>query len=248
MSKVFDWIVSLVYTHQFGSDNQRTELAQDLLKSILNDRLSGLYCIDLGSFDELYDTMNINQETYPRNQYGSYHLYKYGMSKDIYARLKQHQNKANGYAQWSDKVSLKWLILMSDSQLSEAESLLAEKFKAKGLSFDYTDRDGKRHTELVAVGPRDEAKVKTIYKQTITYFPSKENDLYKLIEDMHTQHELDGLKRERDITLKLHQQELTILEHESTIKMHQQDLMVQSLTHQNEMLKMQLTLSKHNLL
>jgi hypothetical protein len=46
MSKVLDWIQTLVYVHQFGSPVERNELAQGLLKTILNDKVSGLYYID----------------------------------------------------------------------------------------------------------------------------------------------------------------------------------------------------------
>ena len=56
---LFNWLCDLFYVHKFGSYEERSELAQDLLKTILNDKLSGLYCISLGTFNELYDTMNI---------------------------------------------------------------------------------------------------------------------------------------------------------------------------------------------
>ena len=109
--KLFDWLVNLFYIHQFGSYEERNELAQDLLKTILNDKSSGLYCIDLGTFDKLYDTMNISREQYPPEQYDKYHIYKFGLSKDLGVRLTQHQNKSNGYGRWSDKITLKWMIL-----------------------------------------------------------------------------------------------------------------------------------------
>ena len=251
MVKVFDWILNLVYVHQFGSHTERTELAQDMLKTILNDRMSGLYCIDLGTFDDLYDTMNISRETYPPEQYGKYHLYKYGLSRDISTRVTQHQNKKDGYGRWSSKVSLKWMILLSDSQLSEGEGLLAEKFKAKGLSFAYTDGSGKTHNELIAVGPKDESKVKTIYKQTVSYFPSKENGLCKLIAEMQVQHELDLLKMEYNCSKQLTvANEATAGANKNAIKAaHETELLrsemkVQSLKHQNEMLQMQLKMAQ----
>lgn len=246
--KLFDWLQHLFYVNKFGSVDERTELAQDLLKSVLNDRLSGLYCIDLGSFEELYDAMSISQETYPPEQYNKYRLYKYGMSKDIYARLKQHQNKTSGYGRWCNNVSLKWMVLMSDSQLPEAESLLAEKFKAKSLSFDYTDHDGKRHTELVSVGPRDDAKVKAIYKQTISYFPSRENDLCKHMEEMRTHHELALLKLEYDFSTKLNSANDLANGYRHENELLKSEMTVQSLTYRNEMLQMQLKMSQANLL
>jgi hypothetical protein len=249
--KLFDWLQNLFYVHQFGSHEERNELAQDILKTILNDRMSGLYCIDLGTFNDLYDTMNISRETYPPETYGNYHLYKYGLSKDISTRLTQHQNKKDGYGRWSTKVSLKWMVLLSDSQLSEGEGLLAEKFKAKGLSFAYTDESSKAHNELIMVSPRDESKVKTIYKQTVSYFPSKENSLCKLIAEMQVQHELDLLKLEYNYSKQLTaaNESTTKAQYETQLikVQYETQLEIQSLKHQNELLQMQQKLSKLNL-
>jgi len=96
------------------------------------------------------------------------------------------------------------MVLLSDSQLHGAEGLLSEKFKAKGLSFEYTDATGKAHNELIAVGPKDDTKVKTIYKQVLSHFPSKENDLCKLMAEMQVDHELALLKLESESAKKLH--------------------------------------------
>lgn len=93
--------------------------------------------------------------------------------------------------------------MLSESQLSEAEGLLSEKFKSKGLSFNYVDSDGICRNELIAVAPKDESKVIQIYKQTLSYFPSKENDLCKLMAEMQTNHELALLKLEHEYTKQL---------------------------------------------
>ena len=255
MVKVFDWIKNIVFVHQFGSYSERNDLAHDLLKSILNDRLSGLYAMDLGTFYELYDTMNICKENYPPEQYGKYRLYKFGLSKDISTRLTQHQNKTDGYGRWSDKVVLKWMVLLSDSQLHGAEGLLSEKFKAKGLSFEYIDATGKAHNELIAVGPKDDSKVKAIYKQVLSCFPSKENDLCKLMAEMQVQHELDLLKLEHDYTKKLHaaedatQQATTANEMnqlKATIEFNQlkATIEIQQHLHENAMLQMELKMAR----
>lgn len=230
--KLFDWLCNLFYVHKFGSHDERSELAQDLLKTILNDKLSGLYCISLGTFSELYDTMNICKETYPPETYSKHNIYKFGLSKDISTRLTQHQNKSTGYGRWSDKVSLKWMILLSDSQLSEAEGLLSEKFKSKGLSFNYVDVDGISRNELIAVGPKDDNKVKTIYKQTLSYFPSKENDLCKLMAEMQTNHELSLLKMEHHYTKQLNdvKMEAALAKHETDIAKKDIEILMLKLT------------------
>jgi predicted GIY-YIG superfamily endonuclease len=210
MSKVLDWIQTLVYVHQFGSPVERNELAQGLLKTILNDKVSGLYYIDLGTIEELSDSMGITNEylqninsTYSLSKCAKYRVGKYGISNDISTRLTQHQNQKSGYGQWTNNIQIKFIAMISETQLYEAESLLKNMFKAKEYSFQYTDPNGKQHNELVLVGPKDDNKLKTIYKQILTFFPSKENELCKLIADSQTKFEHTLLKLEYDYEMKL---------------------------------------------
>ena len=219
--KLFDWFAHLFYVHQFGSHEERNELAQSLFKQVLNDKLAGLYNIDLGTFNDLYDSMNISRETYPPEKYGSYHLYKFGLSKDISARLTQHQNKTSGYGRWSKHVLLKWVILIPDSKLSAAETMLSEKLNSAKLSFEYTDCDGKNHTELFAIDPtKHEAKVKGIYKQIISHYPTKENHICDLINSLQTTHDLaiSELHREYEKKLNSHDKKLSDV-NESKLKL-----------------------------
>jgi hypothetical protein len=102
------------------------------------------------------------------------------------------------------------------------------------------------------VGPKDETKVKTIYKQTVNYFPSKEIDLYKLIADMQTQTELTTLKMEYEYSKQLTAANESIMkaQHETVAAQTENQLLrsemkVQALMHQNEILE--LKLSKLNL-
>jgi hypothetical protein len=107
---MFNWILDLVYTHKFGSTEEREELSKDLLKCILNEKLSGLYYINLGTFNELYDNMNISKEEYPPDVYGNFNIGKYGLSEDVNNRYKQHSNKKDGYGKFSSNIDFKWMI------------------------------------------------------------------------------------------------------------------------------------------
>ncbi len=205
VSMVFDWIQTLIYTHQFGSAEERAELAHDLFKSVLNDKLSGLYCIDLGTIEEVALRMGIDDtqlqavnDQYSLNKCGQFRLCKFGLSNDISTRIVQHQNKKDGYGRWSRSVSLKWMILLSPSQLHEAEKLLSNLLTAKNYSFEYLDDRGKKHNELILYGPKDELKIRSIYKQILGLFPSKENELCKLIEETQSKCEHAILKMEHE--------------------------------------------------
>ena len=190
--KLFNWLLNLFYIHQFGSYEERNELARSMFNQVLNDTLSGLYCIDLGTFNDLYDSMNISRETYPPEKYGKYRVCKFGLSKNISTRLTQHKNKKSGYGRWCSDVQFKWLILVSPSQLSNAEGILSSLLKADGYTFNHsTNNHG--HRELIMFHPAKEEKVRIIYRQVLDLYPFEENKLSKALEDTQSRFE-DKLK------------------------------------------------------
>jgi hypothetical protein len=239
--KLFDWLQNLFYVHQFGSREERNELARSLFKQVLNDQLAGLYCIDLGIFNDLYDTMNISRETYPPETYGNYRVCKFGLSENISTRLTQHKNKKSGYGQWSNEVELKWLILLSPSHLSKAEQILSNLLKANGFMFDHTD-DNKIHKELIMFSPAKEHKIKQIYRQVLDLYPSKENDLSKALEDAQ-----NNFETKVNLIQSTADNAIMKAQHDTQLNKVEFQLEVQSLKHQNEMLHMQLKLAKLNL-
>ena len=190
MMKTMDWISCLVYTHQFGSDEERESLAKDLFKHVLNEGISGLYYVDIGELNDLYDTMQISREQYPPEEYGKSHIAKVGLAQDIRDRVKDHHNKKSGYARWSKKLDHKWSVMLSPSQLSSAEKRLKLHLKAEDFTFDYVDPSGAKHIELIMVHPNRVSKVKTIYKELLKLYPSKENELAEALSNCEDRHQL----------------------------------------------------------
>ena len=248
--KLFDWLQNLFYVHQFGSYEERNELARSMFKQVLNDRLAGLYCVYLGTFNDLYDSMNISRETYPPEQYGKYLVCKFGLSENIATRLTQHKNKTSGYGQWSTEVVLKWLILVSPSQLSKAEVILSSLLKASEFTFDHTD-ESKSHRELIMFDPLKEHKVKQIYRHVLDLFPSKENDLSKALEDaessFQTKVNLIQANADKMVMKAQHEAKMiqtaadnAIMKAQHETQMIKAELTVQSQSHQIEMLQSKL--------
>lgn len=77
--------------------------------------------------------------------------------------------------------------------------------------------DGEQYVSAVA--PKDESKVIQIYKQTLSYFPSKENDLCKLMAEMQTNHKLALLKLEHEYTKQLNDAKM-----ETVVAKHKTDM------------------------
>jgi hypothetical protein len=206
-----DWIIGLVYKHKFGSKTERVELAKELTKDfskhMLNKSISGLYYVDIGELNDLYDTMQISRETYPPEAFGNYHIAKFGLGEDIFSRVKDHKNAKSGYARWSKSVEHKWSVMVSPSQLSGAEKHLKTMLKANGFTFDYTDPFDKKHIELVMVAPMDEPKLKGIYRDLLKLFPSKENELAEALSSAEERHNLSLMSLKLDYERKLRKAE-----------------------------------------
>jgi hypothetical protein len=221
---MFNWILDLVYTHKFGSTDEREELSKDLLKCILNEKLSGLYYINLGTFNELYNNMNISKEEYPPDVYGSFNIGKY----------KQHSNKKDGYGKFSSNIDFKWMILLSPSNLPKAESLLKNLLKSDGFNFDY-NADNKNHTELIMFNPSKGLRLKKIFRQVSELFPSKENELNKIIEDSKEKYEnlLNTQRLESELVIQ-------------SLK-NKSELDIQNANHKIELLEMRLQFTEFRL-
>jgi len=227
LMKTVDWMIEIFYTHQFGSQEERQSLSKDLLKMILNDDMPGLYFMHLGTFNDLYDSMNISRETYPPDTYGTHTVGKFGLTKNISTRSAQHKNKKNGYGQWSDNIDLKWLILLPPSQLPSAEKLLSRLLGADGYTFPHIDESDKKHVELIMFPAKKELHVKKIYKQVLSLYPSKENELAQAIEDNRTQFEHELLRRDYDHMVELTEKDVAIRDEreKATAAQHKVDML-----------------------
>ena len=241
-----DWVVNLAYKHKFGTKIERIELAKELTqnfyKHMLNKNISGLYYIEIGCLNDLYDSMQISRETYPPNIFGKYRLVKYGRANNLPSRSKDHQNEKNGYGRWSNNIEHKWSIMVSESQLSGAEKTLKTMLKAENFQFEYTDPFGADHIELILVKPSDEPKVKKIYSDLLKLYPSKENELAQ--ENLQLIERYDGqiAKLTLEYEKKLHIAETKSLEAEHRCELLEATsaLKMQDLSYKNEILELKL--------
>ncbi len=241
--KVFDWIQTLFFVYKFGSLDEKNELSNDLFKCCLNDKLSGLYYIDLGTFDDLYESMNIDRNKYPSKIYGKHHIGKFGLSQNISNRINQHKNEKNGYGQYNN-IKFKWLILLSPSQLNEAETLLSNLLQSKGFMFKHDD-GVKNHNELIMFKSKDEIKIKDIYKQILTLYPSKENELSKIIEEMRSNHNNKLIEQKYEYETKLHNYDIEAINAKNELEVikYKHETEIVKLSAQNEILNLKLQIS-----
>lgn len=112
-------------------------------------KLSGLYLVSIGTVKALRDSMNISDELYPSDEFDSARVFKYGRSKDIMHRYKDH-GEQSGYGKYSDRVSLEYFVFISLNLVLAAEKDLKTYFKSNKFSFEFND-GSKNHNELVII-------------------------------------------------------------------------------------------------
>ncbi len=183
-----NWIIKLVFTHQFGSSDERIDLAMDLvsLRTNLND-IPGLYCIKIGKVKQLREAMNISTDLYPAKEFDTACVYKFGRAEDIMSRFAQHSTRA-GYGQYG-KISLDWFVTIPKAFLPKAENDLAKYFKSTGLMFEYND-GSKDHKELIIAKPGlERTQLKEKYKEMVSNFPSNINEISKQLVAVRAEYE-----------------------------------------------------------
>lgn len=181
ITKLRDWVVNLAYVHQFGTQEERSTLANNLFKKCLNN-IPGIYCIRLGKVKELRDTMSISTELYPANDFDNAYVFKFGRAEDIDNRFAQHCART-GYGKYSNKIILDWCVNIPKALLADAENDLHKYFKMNKMLFEFNDGT-KDHTELIIVKSGLERKqVREKYLELVKCFPGVANELIKQLSD-----------------------------------------------------------------
>ena len=240
-----NWVIHLVFTHQFGSPEQRDTLSIELTdyKKNLND-IPGLYCIKIGKVKELRESMDISTKLYPPKEFDTACVYKFGRAEDIMSRYAQHSSRTK-YGKYG-KITLDWFVTIPKSFLPKAENDLAKHFKSSGLMFEYND-GSKDHTELIIAKTGDERKqLKDKYKELVGNFPSNINELSKQLTDLRSEcdqklettelkSEVKILNIQSDADRKISDLEVKLLTIQSEAA-----LKIQELTFKNEILELKL--------
>lgn len=251
-----DWVVNLVYVHQFGSDIERLDLVETLkpYKKCLTE-LSGIYLISIGKVKDLRESMSISSELYQKKEFDNANVFKYGRSKDIMNRYAQHVART-GYGKYSDKILMEWFIVIPLKLLAAAETDLSKYFKTNQLSFEFND-GSKDHDELIIVKPGTERQhIKDKYFDIIKCYPSDTNHLIKQMTEMKLQSDanIDKLESKYKINSLEMELKLSQIESESALKLSQIEcnhlkidsdnaLKIQELGYKNEILELKLKLA-----
>ena len=219
------WAINILYTHQFGSKEEKQELSSKLLGCDIANVRSFLHC-GVSEYSELYlvcigkvgDLSSEIQELSSKNQ--NDYLFKFGYTSNLYKRLQNHKSYFSKYN--GSKVSLVLHCPIDKQYLSQAELELKQSFQIFDFILEHPE-----HKELVYFNENKLSQFEKIFKvicekyagnckklqeQLEQFNKEKENE----IKEIKLQHQLELKEKEyekRELELKLqHEQELKNIE------------------------------------
>ena len=201
------WAINILYTHQFGTKEEKQELSSKLLgcdvnsiKSFLNSsvqKYSELYLICLGKVKDIKEQIpelkGKNDEDY---------LFKYGYTSDLNQRLQSHKQLFNKIK--NVNISLCLHCPIDENYLSEAEVELKQSFQI----FEYF-LEHPVYKELVVFNENKLEQFKKIFKNICDKYAGNCKQLQEQLEKQKLSH--DHHIRELELKLK-HEQELRLME------------------------------------
>lgn len=201
------WAYNILYTHQFGSKEEKQELSSKLLgcdinsiKSFLNSgvqKYSELYLICIGKVkdtkEQIPELKDKNDEDY---------LFKYGYTSDLNQRIQSHKQLFNKIK--NVNISLCLHCPIDENYLSEAEVELKRSFQI----FEYF-LEHPVYKELVVFNENKLEQFKKIFKNICDKYAGNCKQIQEQLEKQKLLHERDI--RELELKLK-HEQELRLME------------------------------------
>lgn len=162
-AKLFrNWATKILFTHQIGTQKQKTELSAGLLdipiKSLVQvlkktaESIPCVYRFSLGKVKDLRESMNL-----PESMPDNYIIIKFGFCSNLSERTKQHERvygKIKGAT-----LELTEFVFIDPKYLSEAEVVIKNYFKSIETQVKYEN-----YTEIMCIDTDHEIQIKEKYK------------------------------------------------------------------------------------
>jgi len=217
-----DWLDDIVFAAIAGDKEQRTQAAANVLNismqaliDVFNKNASTISCLYLLNTGFKHDNKDV---------------YKYGFSKDLSRRFKEHVKT------FGDNVDLTSYVFISEDNLSKAE----KEFKDSTSCFTYKSEDSliKSQEELLLLGANEIKNAKTIIQTIGDKFGSNDKIMIDSFKYIISQKELEILQLKHIIELK--DKELELKDKDKEMSQH----IIDGKNKDIEILKLKIELSK----
>ena len=218
------WVTHIVYTHQFGTQDQKEELTANLLgvsakiiKSVydtISDQIPCVYLFTLGYVKDLRESMQLS-DVYDDNDI----VAKYGFTKDLSRRTGEHIKKYSKIA--NSILRLKYNTFIDPLYLSNAETDIRLFVDSLQMKLDYEKED-----EMIVIPQRLERQVKQEYALIGTKYVGHNSILITKIKELESDlaieiSSFESKIKEKNAELKQKDSEIEIIKRDSTIEKNQ---------------------------
>jgi hypothetical protein len=202
--KFINWATKSLFTLQFGTHDQKTELVADamgvdakLVKQVFNKSCTttpGIYMFTLGTVKDLRKSMKIGKE-YKDDAI----VAKYGMTVDLPRRTGEHIKTYNKIK--NVDLKLKYHSYIDPQYISSAECDLKNFFDALSLDFSF-----EKYDELIIIPKKHDKLVKKQYEHLSKSYMGNIADLVNKLKDKD--HELLLAKNNDNLSIKEYENKL----------------------------------------
>jgi len=189
-----DWAEEKLFTMQMGKQEQKEELAAEVLNVNIRDlraifrkhanNLPCIYLIKLGKVSDIRRTFKI-----PDSYSDDCILYKYGFTEDLQTRLGQHSRK---FDKLDDvQIDLQFFHFIDPKFTSKAENKLKNLFEAFEKGFSYSTEK-----EFIILNNKEMKHAKSMFKMIGEKYAGISEELQKKIDELKSAHKLEMVEME----------------------------------------------------
>ena len=215
------WATETLFTCQMGSIEQKQELTSNILgvsinavKQVFNKNISTIPCIyllNLNTVDKLKNTFNI-PDTYSNDMI----VCKFGCTKDIESRMKDHQST---YGKLNNvNLNLLMFAYIDPQFIFEAETNI--KYYLYQYLYKYDS-----YNELIIINPKLLKNIKNQYDMIQNKYSGHIKELLLQIKELEnklilteTTMQMNNLKYENEINEYKHKNDILILQHKNELQ------------------------------
>lgn len=247
--KYINWIVSIVYTVQMGTVEQKKGLISSIkgisyemvqeMNTINMTTVSCVYLIGLNTVENLREVMNIGEE-YDDSMY----VCKYGFSKDFDDRKNGHKTE---FKQIQKYIELKIMMYSSIDPIYISQAEIDLKLELSEYKFDWNGK-----AEIIIIPKSAIPKIKKYYSLLSSHYAGysqslntiilqKDIEIKKLIDDLKDSHNnndrnnsIKFMEKDNEIKILTKDLEQNNLNHQKDIEILTKELEINNLNHQKD--------------
>lgn len=216
------WAITTLFTHQFGDQEDKDELAADLmgitpktLYDVFRKSSNTIPCVylfkigrvgDINEYCKNKTESNIDLNGYDDNDI----LYKFGKTDDLARRTKEH---AKIYGKMSKEFTLETFNYIDKALACKAENSINHFFTASEMRID-----DPKHAEVVVIKPEKMRYVVEWFKNVQMMYSGNSYELIKQLDNLKNQHAMELMQKEHEYQLLLKDNEKARFEHKSELQ------------------------------